>query len=110
MSNQLDEVVITSSARSENLRRPLLGVASLNIKTLQKIPTALGELDILRGLHMLPGVTSVGEASNGVNIRGGTTDQNLLLLDGGPIFNPTHMFGLFSAFPSEAVSGFYLYK
>ncbi|MDP5121830.1 MAG: TonB-dependent receptor, partial [Spirosomaceae bacterium] len=66
--------------------------------------------DILRGLQMLPGVSSVGEAANGVNIRGGTTDQNLMLLDGAPIFNPTHMFGLFSAFPSEAVSGFDLYK
>lgn len=110
VSNQLNEVVITSTSKSENLRRPLLGVSSLNIKTLQKMPTALGEVDVLRGLQMLPGVSSVGEASNGVNIRGGTTDQNLLLLDGGPIFNPTHMFGLFSAFPSEAVSSFDLYK
>jgi TonB dependent receptor/TonB-dependent Receptor Plug Domain len=59
---------------------------------------------------MLPGVTSVGEASNGVNIRGGTTDQNLILLDEAPLFNPTHMFGLFSAFPSDAVSSFDLYK
>ncbi|MGR3809332.1 TonB-dependent receptor [Jiulongibacter sp. NS-SX5] len=109
VESQLEEVIIKSD-RSDNLKRPLLGVASLNIQTLQKIPTAMGEVDILRGLQMLPGVSSVGEASNGVNIRGGTTDQNLLLLDGGPIFNPTHMFGLFSAFPSEAVSSFDLYK
>jgi hypothetical protein len=109
ISNQLDEVVISSTA-SQNIRRPLLGVSSLNIATVKKLPTALGEIDIMRGLQMLPGVSSVGEASNGVNIRGGTTDQNLMLLDGAPIFNPTHMFGLFSAFPSEAVSGFDLYK
>jgi hypothetical protein len=109
VSNQLDEVVISSTA-SQNIKRPLLGVSSLNIATVKKLPTALGEIDIMRGLQMLPGVSSVGEASNGVNIRGGTTDQNLMLLDGAPIFNPTHMFGLFSAFPSEAVSGFDLYK
>ncbi len=109
VSNQLNEVVI-SSAASQNIKRPLLGVSTLNIETVRKLPTALGEIDIMRGLQMLPGVSSVGEASNGVNIRGGTTDQNLMLLDGAPIFNPTHMFGLFSAFPSEAVSGFDLYK
>jgi hypothetical protein len=55
-------------------------------------------------------VTSVGEAANGLNIRGGTTDQNLILLDDTPIFNPTHMFGLFSVFPPDAVSGLDLYK
>jgi hypothetical protein len=82
----------------------------LSIKTLRKLPAAIGEVDILRGLQMLPGVTSVGEASNGVNIRGGTTDQNLLLLDDIPIFNPTHMFGLFTAFPSEAASSVEVYK
>ncbi|SOE24121.1 TonB-dependent Receptor Plug Domain [Spirosomataceae bacterium TFI 002] len=109
ISNELSEVIVAAKA-SQNLKRPILGVSSLNIKTLRKIPTAMGEVDILRGLQMLPGVSSVGEASNGVNIRGGTTDQNLMLLDDAPIFNPTHMFGLFSAFPSEAVSGVDLYK
>jgi hypothetical protein len=110
VSNELEEVIISTKSSGNNISRPILGVSSLNIKTLKKLPTALGEVDILRGLQMLPGVSSVGEAANGVNIRGGTTDQNLMLLDGAPIFNPTHMFGLFSAFPSEAVSGFDLYK
>lgn len=110
VSNELEEVIVSSASSKNTVTRPILGVSSLNIKALRKIPTALGEVDILRGLQMLPGVSSVGEAANGVNIRGGTTDQNLMLLDGAPIFNPTHMFGLFSAFPSEAVSGFDLYK
>lgn len=109
VENELSEVIVAAKA-TQNLKRPIMGVSSLNIKTLRKIPTAMGEVDILRGLQMLPGVSSVGEASNGVNIRGGTTDQNLMLLDDAPIFNPTHMFGLFSAFPSEAVSGLDLYK
>lgn len=110
VSNDLEEVIVSSKNQETNIKRPILGVNSLSIKTLNKIPSALGEVDILRGLQMLPGVTSVGEAANGVNIRGGATDQNLILLDDAPIFNPTHMFGLFSAFPSEAVSSFDLYK
>ncbi|MFN3849697.1 MAG: TonB-dependent receptor [Spirosomataceae bacterium] len=110
VANDLEEVIVTSKANVNDIKRPILGVNTLSIKTLQKVPTAMGEIDILRGLQMLPGVTSVGEAANGVNIRGGTTDQNLLLIDDMPIFNPTHMFGLFSAFPSEAISSFELYK
>ena len=110
VENELEEVIVSSKGVEANIQRPLLGVTQLNIKTLRKLPAAVGEIDILRGLQMLPGVTSVGEASNGVNIRGGTTDQNLLLLDDIPIFNPTHMFGLFTAFPSEAASGVEVYK
>lgn len=110
VSSQLEEVVVTSKGFDRTVRQPLLGVTQISIKTLQKLPAALGEVDILRSLQMLPGVTSVGEASNGVNIRGGTTDQNLILLDDTPIFNPTHMFGLFSVFPPDAVSGLDLYK
>jgi TonB dependent receptor/CarboxypepD_reg-like domain/TonB-dependent Receptor Plug Domain len=110
VANDLEEVLVSSKGAESNIKRPLLGVSTISIKTLAKIPSAMGEIDILRGLQMLPGVSSVGEASNGVNIRGGATDQNLILLDDAPIFNPTHMFGLFSAFPSEAISSFDLYK
>ena len=110
VSSQLEEVVVTSKGYDRNVRQPLLGVSQINIATLRRMPAALGEMDILRSLQMLPGVTSVGEAANGVNIRGGTTDQNLILLDDTPIFNPTHMFGLFSVFPPDAVSGLDLYK
>ena len=108
--NQLEEVVITTKGFDQTIRQPILGVNQINIKTFQKLPSAFGEVDLLRGIQMLPGVTSVGEASNGVNIRGGTTDQNLILLDDTPIFNPTHMFGLFSVFPPDAVSTLDLYK
>jgi hypothetical protein len=110
VSKELDEVVVSSQGINGNVSRPLLGVTPLSIKTIKKIPAMMGETDILRGLQMLPGVTSVGEAANGVNIRGGTTDQNLILLDDTPIFNPTHLFGLFSIFPPDAVSGLELYK
>lgn len=109
VENQLQEVIVNGLG-SETVKRPVLGVSTLSVKAIEKLPTALGEVDILKGLQMLPGISSVGEASNGVNVRGGTTDQNLFLLEDGPIFNPTHMFGLFSAFPSDAISSFDLYK
>ncbi|QHV96040.1 TonB-dependent receptor [Spirosoma endbachense] len=108
--SQLEEVVVTTKGFDQTIRQPMLGVNQLNISALKKLPAALGEVDLLRGLQMLPGVSSVGEASNGVNIRGGTTDQNLILLDDTPIFNPTHMFGLFSVFPTDAISTVDLYK
>ena len=110
VSTQLEEVFVTTKGYDQTVRQPLLGVNQINLKTLQKLPAALGEIDLLRGLQSLPGVTSVGEASNGVNIRGGTTDQNLILLDETPIFNPTHMFGLFSIFPPEVLGTVDLYK
>ncbi|WP_373511298.1 TonB-dependent receptor domain-containing protein [Persicitalea sp.] len=110
VENQLEQVVVSTKGYDETVKKPLLGVNQINIKTLSKIPAAFGELDFLRGVQMLPGVSSVGEASNGVNIRGGTTDQNLILLDGTPIFNPTHMFGLFSVVPPDALNNLDLYK
>ncbi|MBC7892923.1 MAG: TonB-dependent receptor [Sphingobacteriaceae bacterium] len=110
VASQLEEVIVTSKGYDRNVRQPLLGVSQINIATLKRMPAALGEVDILRSLQMLPGVTSVGEAANGINIRGGNTDQNLILMDDTPIFNPTHMFGLFSVFPPDAVSGLDLYK
>ncbi|AEI47720.1 TonB-dependent receptor [Runella slithyformis] len=110
VEHQLEQVIVSTKGYDENIRKPLLGVNQIDIKTLSKIPAAFGELDFLRGIQMLPGVSSVGEASNGVNIRGGTTDQNLILVDNTPIFNPTHMFGLFSVIPPDAISNLNLYK
>ena len=110
VAKELEEVVISTQSVDENVSRPLLGVTQMNIKTIKKLPAMMGEVDILRSLQMLPGVSSVGEASNGVNIRGGSVDQNLILLDDAPIFNSTHMFGLFSVFPPDAVSSMELYK
>jgi hypothetical protein len=110
VSNTLEQVIVTSKGFDQKIRKPVLGANSINMKTLQRIPAAFGEVDLFRSIQMLPGVTSVGEASNGVNIRGGTTDQNLILIDDTPIFNPTHMFGLFSLIPPDAVRNLDLYK
>lgn len=107
---ELEQVVVTSKGFDKTVKKPLLGVNQINLKTIQRMPAAFGEVDFLRALQMLPGVSSVGEASNGVNIRGGTTDQNLILLDDTPIFNPTHMFGMFSVIPPDGLSSLELYK
>ncbi len=107
---ELEEVVISANNSIQQLDKPVMGVNTVKVKDIKKMPMPLGEVDILKGLQMMPGVSSVGEASNGLNIRGGTTDQNLMLLEDTPIFNPTHMFGLFSAFPSDGVSSVDIYK
>ncbi len=110
ISTQLEEVVITSQSAVRTMETPALGVNMLSIKAVQKLPPAAGEVDILRSLQMLPGISSVGEGANGVNIRGGFVDQNLILLDNMPIFNPTHLLGLFSLFPTDAIREMQIYK
>lgn len=105
----LDEVVITSG-RVENVKGTQLGMEKLQPALLKNIPTAMGEVDVLKMIQTLPGVKTVGEASNGYNVRGGATDQNLLLLNGGTIYNPNHLFGFFSAFNSDMVKDVELYK
>jgi len=105
----LKEVVI-SSRKTSNVRNVQLGVEKLNISTIKLIPTVFGEADIIRAVLNLPGVKSVGEASTGFNVRGGATDQNLILFNGTTIYNPSHFFGFFSAFNPEVIKDVQLYK
>ncbi len=108
-SHTLDEVLVTSN-RVENVKSTQLGMERLQPAQLKNIPTAMGEVDVLKMVQTLPGVKTVGEASNGYNVRGGATDQNLLLLNDGTIFNPNHLFGFFTAFNSDMVKDVELYK
>ena len=87
-----------------------MGIERISIKTIEKIPTAFGEGDVLKAVLTLPGVKTVGEASGGFNVRGGSADQNLILFDEGTVYNPSHLFGIFSAFNPDVVSGVELYK
>lgn len=105
----LDEVSVSANF-VENVRSTALGVNRLDVKEIKNIPTAFGELDILKVVLALPGVKSVGEVSNGFNVRGGATDQNLILFNGGTVYNPTHLFGLFSIFNADVVKDMELYK
>ena len=105
----LKEAVISASSM-ENHRRTAMGVESVNIKTMGKIPTAFGEGDILRAAMTLPGIKSVGEASGGFNVRGGAADENLILLNDNTIYNPSHLFGIFSAFNPDITDRVDIYK
>jgi hypothetical protein len=105
----LKEVDI-SAEKIANIRSTQMGVEKLTMATIKQIPTVFGEPDILRVILTLPGVKSVGEASTGFNVRGGGTDQNLILYNDATIYNPSHLFGFFSAFNSDAVKDIELYK
>ncbi len=105
----LKAVTVINDRRS-NLRGTLMGVDKVSIKTIKQLPSVLGESDVLRVVLTLPGVTSVGEASTGFNVRGGAADQNLILLNDATIYNPSHLFGFFSAFNADVVKSVELYK
>ena len=102
--------VLVISERKSNIRGLQMGAERLTIKTIKQVPVVFGEPDVLKVLLTLPGVTSVGEASSGFNVRGGSTDQNLILFSDATIYNPSHLFGFFSTFNPDVIKGFDLYK
>lgn len=107
-SAQLEVVVVT--AEEQKSQSTDIGVETLNAETLEQLPALLGEPDVIRSIQLLPGVSSVNEAASGFNVRGGSADQNLVLLDDGVIYNASHLFGLFSVFNSDAIKTATLYK
>lgn len=106
----LEEVVITGEAEDKNVKSVEMSVAKLDIKQINKIPALLGEVDVIRAIQLLPGVTTVGEGASGFNVRGGNIDQNLILLDEAPVYNSSHLFGFFSVFNPDAVKDVKLIK
>jgi len=107
---ELDEVEITAEAADKNVKSVEMSVAKLDIKQINKIPALLGEVDVIRAIQLLPGVTTVGEGASGFNVRGGNIDQNLILLDEAPVYNSSHLFGFFSVFNPDAVKDVKLIK
>ena len=105
----LKGVVVSADAVSHH-RDAKIGLERVRMEVINKIPSAFGEGDIIKAVLTLPGVKSVGEASSGFNVRGGSADQNLILFNDGTIYNPTHLFGIFSAFNPDVVSEVELYK
>ena len=102
-SKDLEEVVVTSETPDRNVRKIEMGVSQLSIRSIRRIPPLMGEVDIIRSLLLLPGVTTVGEGAPGFNVRGGSTDQNLILFDEAPVFNASHLLGFFSVFNPDVV-------
>ena len=107
---KLDAVVVEGEKKDQNVTSVEMSVEKLDIKTIEKMPAFFGEPDIIQSAILLPGVTNVGEGASGFNVRGGNVDQNLILLDGAPVYNSSHLFGFFSIFNSDAIQDFKLYK
>lgn len=109
-SMQVGTVTISSERRDKNIRNTEMGAIKMDMKTIKKLPSFLGENDVLRAVQMLPGVQSGGEASTGFFVRGGNSDQNLILLDDAPVYNPSHLLGIFSVFNPDVIKDLKLYK
>ncbi len=109
-NEQLSQIVVLAKKTNENIESPQMGALKLTPKELKKLPSALGEIDVLRSITLLAGVNNAGDISNGVSVRGSSLDQNLILYDNAPVFNPTHLFGLFSVFTPDALSSVDLYR
>ena len=99
-----------SAEKMSNIRSTQMGIEKVKIDRIKHVPSAFGEADVMKVVLTLPGVKSVGEASSGFNVRGGATDQNLILFNDGTVYNPSHLFGLFSSFNPDIVSDIELYK
>ena len=108
--NELNEVVVTGEKKDENITKTQMGVEKLDIQQIKNIPVLFGEKDVLKTLQLLPGVQSAGEGNSGFYVRGGTTDQNLILLDEATVYNASHLLGFFSVFNSDAIKDVTLYK
>ncbi|TCC99707.1 TonB-dependent receptor [Pedobacter hiemivivus] len=108
--NQLNEVVIAASKRNENVSNPQMGLQKIDMKDINNVPVLLGERDVLKTLQLLPGIKSAGEGNSGFYVRGGATDQNLILLDEAPVYNASHLLGFFSTFNSDAIKDVSVYK
>ncbi len=109
-SQNLEEVKIVAKKENENITQTTMGVEKINMKDIAKLPVLFGEKDILKTIQLLPGVKSAGEGNSGFYVRGGTSDQNLILLDEAPVYNASHLLGFFSTFNSDAIKDAILIK
>tara|TARA_R110000851_G_scaffold333543_1_gene515655 strand:+ start:8480 stop:10846 length:2367 start_codon:yes stop_codon:yes gene_type:complete len=109
-TESLDEVIIEANNERLNVRSSQMSANTLSTTTIKKIPVVLGEVDVIKAITLLPGVTSAGEGASGFNVRGGAADQNLILLDEATLYNSSHLFGFFSVFNPDAIKDLTLYK
>jgi hypothetical protein len=106
----LDEIIIQERRPDEQVRNLETGKASIPMETIKNIPALFGEVDLFRSLQLLPGVQTAGEGTTGLFVRGGSADQNLVQLDGAPVYNASHFFGVFSVFNPDGLKKVDLYK
>ncbi|NJM94616.1 MAG: TonB-dependent receptor plug domain-containing protein, partial [Cytophagales bacterium] len=100
---ELKEVVVESYRIEENVENIQMSRETMQVSNIKKLPALFGEVDVIRAVQLLPGVQTAGEGSSGLFVRGGSNDQNLILLDEAPVFNASHLMGFFSVFNPDAV-------
>ena len=109
-ATQIEEVTVEATRPDAAVKDPIMGVEKLDPKEIAKIPVIFGEKDLIKTMQLLPGVKNAGEGSSGFYVRGGSADQNLILLDEAPVYNASHLLGFFSTFNSDAIKDATLYK
>jgi hypothetical protein len=108
--NDLNEVIVTGRSADANISKAQMGVETLDLKQIAKVPVLFGEKDVIKTLTLLPGIKTAGEGSSGFSVRGGAVDQNLILLDEAPVYNASHLLGFFSTFNSDAIKDLTVFK
>jgi hypothetical protein len=109
-STELDEVIVNAQVGNNRLNETQMGIIRINPEQLKRIPVAFGEPDILKALVLQPGVSTIGEGAGGFSVRGGNADQNLVLLDGAPLFNTSHLLGFYTAISPDVAQDITLHK
>jgi hypothetical protein len=107
---EIEEVVISSERKDRNVESIDMSMEKLPVKMIQKLPSFMGEVDVIKSIQLLPGIQSGGEGSSGLYVRGGGPDENLMVLDEAPVYNASHMLGFFSVFNSDAIKDIQVYK
>jgi len=109
-STKLEEVVVRAEKSDQNLRSTNIGVEKLDVAVLTKVPVLLGEKDVLKTLQLMPGISTISEGSTGFSVRGGSVDQNLIILDEAPVYSASHLMGFFSVFNADVIKDVTVYK
>ncbi len=109
-SKQLDDVVVTGARKDRNVESTNMSMEKISVKLVKKLPSFMGEVDVLKTITLLPGIQNGGEGSSGLYVRGGGPDENLMILDEAPVYNASHLMGFFSVFNSDAIKDIEVYK
>ena len=109
-TKQIDEVVVTGEKKNRNVENLQMSMEKVQVKMIRKLPSFMGEIDIIKSITLLPGIQNGGEGSSGLYVRGGGPDENLMILDEAPVYNASHLLGFFSVFNSDAINDVQVYK
>ncbi len=109
-NKMLDAVVVSSTRKDANVTELKMSVQTIDMVRIRKIPSLMGEIDVIKSIQLLPGVHAASEGSSGFSVRGGSPDQNLILLDDVPVYNASHFMGFFSVFNNDVIKDATLYK